>query len=356
MFYSYREKLLMMGQELFLIGLDYRILLAFRSAIGYTKRVLLLGPARKENRMHEKKDKKILTRKQFLQTSAGIFTAGLFRSGQSGSSGSPFLKISLGRTGLTVTPICFGASRTQEPALVKTVLDRGINFLDTGRSYSNGQNEVMLGAALKGRRNQVVIQSKARLQIDRAGKELQSAEAADKIIKQLDNSLNASLKALQTDYIDILLYHSASSYELLYHDAVLNFFNRAKTIGKIRASGFSIHNDYLDVFEKASDDPVYDVVMVPYNYKGSYIHSLSGIPSEWDQPRLERSLKKYHDKKTAVIVMKTCSAGPFGLSDSDKPTYRDAIKWVLKKDYIDCAAVAMLNFDQIEEDLSALDK
>ena len=52
-----------------------------------------------------------------------------------------------------------------EPSLLKAALDRGINFIDTGRSYYNGQNEVMVGKVIKGIREKVIIQSKVRVRI-----------------------------------------------------------------------------------------------------------------------------------------------------------------------------------------------
>jgi len=305
--------------------------------------------------MNEKKDDNLLTRKEFLKTSAWMLTVGVIGSKTFDKLDYQSPKVILGRTRINVPSICYGASRTQEIALVKAVLDKGINFFDTGRSYANGQNEVMLGKALKGLRDQVVIQSKLRIRIRETGKEFQSLDVTNNIKKQMEHSLHASLKALQTDYVDIMLFHNATSNKLLFHEAVLKFFDQAKVSGKIRACGFSVHNNHLEVIEKASENPFFDVVMMPYNHKGSYIHSVSGRFSKWDQPKLERLLIKLHKKMVGIIAMKTCSAGPLAFFDSKKPSYRDAIKWVLNQDFIDCAAVAMANFDQIKEDLSLLD-
>jgi aryl-alcohol dehydrogenase-like predicted oxidoreductase len=302
--------------------------------------------------MYEKKDKKILTRKEFISTSTCMLTLGFIGSNTLAKTDYKLPNIILGRTNINVSPICYGASRTQEPALVKAVLDKGINFFDTGRSYSSGQNEVMLGKALRGLREQVVIQSKIKLRIRESSEELQSSAAVKEIKKRMEYSLNASLRALQTDYIDIMLFHNATSKKLLFHDAVLDFFNQARVSGKIRACGFSVHKDHLDIIEKTIDIPFFDVVMVPYNHKGSYIHSISGRFSEWDQLKLEKLLKQLHKKKVGIIAMKTCSAGPYAFGDSEKPSYCGSIKWVLNKDFIDCAAVAMANFDEIKEDLS----
>ena len=113
-----------------------------------------------------KKEDKLLTRKEFLKTSVWMLTCSFIGSKTFDKLDyeSPN-KIILGRTGIKVPAICYGASRTQEIALIKTVLDKEINFFDTGRSYANGQNEIMLGKALKGLRKQVVIQSKIKPRI-----------------------------------------------------------------------------------------------------------------------------------------------------------------------------------------------
>jgi len=302
----------------------------------------------------EKKNKSGLSRKEFLRASAGILGIGLLGPKVFSSSGSKIPMVELGKTGIKVPPICYGASRSQESSLVKAVMENGINFFDTGRSYARGQNEIMLGKAIKGFRDKVIIQSKLKVRINTEKEDLNSKETALNIKNQMESSLNESLKALQTDYIDIMLYHLAYSPSLLFNDAVLGFFQKSKKAGKIRAFGFSAHNNSLEVIEAAANNPVYEIVMVPYNHKGSYIHSLSNQYNEWDQPRLEKSLKALHKKKVGIIAMKTCSGGPYAFKDSDNPSFRNAIKWVLNQDFIDCANVAMGNFSQIDENIQAI--
>lgn len=304
--------------------------------------------------MTEQKDQNLFSRKKFLKTSAGLLTFGFLGSKGFGRSHRSIPKVELGKTGIKVTPIAMGASRTQEPAIIQSVLEQGINFLDTGRSYANGQNEVMLGEALKGKRKDLVIQSKMRVRMRETGEALLTSKAADKIKKQMTHSLDASLKALQTDYIDIMLFHLAKTEELLFHEAVLAFFSDAKKSGKIRAYGFSLHNENMHILKTAIEKPFYEIVMVPYNFKGAYIHSLSGNPSEWDQDQLESYLKKLYAQNVGIIAMKTCSGGKTAIKSGQAPTYTDAIRWVLNQPFVDCAAVAMLDYDQMKEDLAAM--
>jgi diaminopimelate decarboxylase len=56
------------------------------------------------------------------------------------SSGVEFRAI--GNTGIKVSPICFGAPRTNDESLIKYALERGINFIDTGRAYGKGSSSV----------------------------------------------------------------------------------------------------------------------------------------------------------------------------------------------------------------------
>ena len=63
-----------------------------------------------------------------------------------------------------VSPVCFGAPRTNDESLIKYAIDKGINFIDTGRAYGNGNNEKLVGRAVEGRRKSIIIQSKIRLE------------------------------------------------------------------------------------------------------------------------------------------------------------------------------------------------
>src|SRR5512136_3096214 len=67
---------------------------------------------------------------------------------------------SLGKTGLEVLPLGFGCMTTSDPAVIERAADIGINYFDTARAYQGGNNERMVGAALKAKRSQVIIASK----------------------------------------------------------------------------------------------------------------------------------------------------------------------------------------------------
>jgi len=311
--------------------------------------------------MNEHEDKKI-TRKDFLKkSSVGVLSFSLFgkipfiasNSKYSQNQTSSEYRI-LGRTGIKVTPIGYGASRTMEPALVKSALDTGINFLDTGRSYFNGQNEVMVGKVIHGMRKDVIVQSKLRVLLREKGERLKSPETSKKIKRLMQSSLEESLKALQTDYIDIMLLHGASSVEIINHEAILEFFRDLKQKGQIRACGFSSHGNQVKLLKAANESKFYDVIMVPYNHKGSYIHSQSGRFSEWDQPALEAEMIRAEVNNIGIVAMKTCSGGPYSPDGEGKPSYRAALEWILEHSYINTSAVAMGNIKEINENIQAM--
>ena len=300
------------------------------------------------------KEKK-LTRKAFLKKScagiAGAFACNFMgRSSRKMIATVPARNRMLGRTGIKITPIGFGVSRIMEPALLRAALDRGINFLDTGRSYFNGRNETMLGTELKGNRQRVVIQSKMKIRLSSDQPDKNQAHA---IKKAMESSLNDSLKALQTDYIDIMLIHGASRKETICHDTMMRFMEDAKRKGLIRAHGFSCHNE-LEPLRWASETAFYDVIMFPFNHQGAYVHMNSGSTREWDQPQVKQLIKEAHRKQIGIIAMKTCSAGPFSSDPAVKPSHPGALKWVISHEFIDSMAVAMVNFNQIDENAGAI--
>jgi len=79
----------------------------------------------------------------------------------------------------------------------------------------------MIGEVIKGKRKEFAIQSKVRIKPDTTTEKLPSESTSSFIHNIFFKSLEESLKALQTDYIDILLFHDGSTSEWLYHEAVM---------------------------------------------------------------------------------------------------------------------------------------
>jgi hypothetical protein len=260
----------------------------------------------------------------------------------------------VGDTGIRVSPVCFGAPRTNEESLIKYAIEKGLNFIDTGRAYGNGNNEKLVGRAVAGNREKVIIQTKIRLEENELPSKGKGRKGAEEIRNVLSSQLEASLKALNTSYLDILLYHDASDEKLLFHPETMRFFSEMKEKGVIRAHGFSTHNDYMNLPERNNSEGFYDVIMVPFNHKGSFVHSVTGSYSEWDQQKLISILTEAGNKGTGVIAMKTCSGGKYSPAPDIEPSFREAVIWVLRHKFISAAAIAMSNFEQVDENILGL--
>jgi aryl-alcohol dehydrogenase-like predicted oxidoreductase len=297
--------------------------------------------------------KKQISRKEFFTKAlSGIASLRLISGKLPGLIFSVTEQRGLGNTGIRVSPICFGAPRTNDESLIKYAIEKGINFIDTGRAYGNGNNEKLVGKAVAGIRTKVVIQSKIRLEESELPSKGKGKKGASEIRDVLSLKIEASLKALNTNYIDIMLYHDANDENLLFHNETMRFFEEMKTSGVIKAHGFSTHNDYMNLPERNNSERFYDVIMVPFNHKGSFLHSLTGSYSEWDQIKLISILTEAGNKGIGVIAMKTCSGGKYSPLVNIQPSYKEAILWVLQHKFISSAAIAMANFEQVDEHTS----
>lgn len=298
---------------------------------------------------------KHISRKEFLtRTLTGVAALGLIQEQITGTIGGGVQYRKIGSTGITVSPLCFGAPRTNDESLIKYAVEKGINFIDTGRSYGNGNNEKLVGRAVSGRRKEIIIQSKIRLEISELPSKGKGKKGAEEIRNALESKLNASLKALNSDYFDILLYHDALEENLLFHNETMKFFDDMKKAGKIRAHGFSTHNDRMNLVVRNNREGFYDEIMVPFNHKGAFTHSVSGSYSEWDQQKLISILTEAGEKGKGVIAMKTCSGGPYSPEPGKTGDFMEAVKWVLGHKFISSAAVAMASFEQVDQHLPLL--
>ena len=118
---------------------------------------------------------------------------------------------------------------------IHTAIDLGVNFLDTAQAYGAGHSETVIGRAIKGRRDRVVLATKFGKRIDTAKKQILGSSIEPAHLRQ---GLEDSLRRLDTDYIDLFQWHESSGAledlpELL--DLLDAFFGE----GKIRYYGWS---------------------------------------------------------------------------------------------------------------------
>ena len=119
----------------------------------------------------------------------------------------------LGRTGIKVSPLCLGAmnfGRATEEAdsirIIDRALDEGINFIDTANVYTRGASETIVGKALKGKRDKVVLATKVFGNMDD-----DDPNARGGTRRHIIEQCHASLERLDTDHIDLYQIHRPST-------------------------------------------------------------------------------------------------------------------------------------------------
>lgn len=146
----------------------------------------------------------------------------------------------LGRTGIKVSPYCLGAMMFGKMAnpdhdecvrMIHKALDSGINFIDTADAYSRGESEEIVGKALKGRRDHVVLATKAFHPMGDDPNQQGSSR------RWLTHAVEDSLRRLGTDYIDLYQVHRPAPDTDI--EETLSVLTDLMRQGKVRAIGAS---------------------------------------------------------------------------------------------------------------------
>lgn len=254
------------------------------------------------------------------------------------TSVSHVLRRTLGKTGLTLPVVSMGVMNADVPGLLRRGYELGIRHFDTAAGYQNGRNEEMVGQVIKemGVRDKVVISTK------QPSRNLSPNTAAAK--KRFVEGVEASLRRLQMDYVDILYHHAVDSVEAAKAEGPLEALQSLKKDGKTRFIGLSTHKT-ADVLSEAIRLNLFDVGLVTLNY--TMAHD-AGILST-----IENAAKS----GMGVIAMKT-QAGGIIRSDAKLPKELPAasqtalLKWVLNHEFITTAIPGFSTYEHLEQDFS----
>jgi len=239
----------------------------------------------------------------------------------------------LGKTGLKVTSLGFGCMITSDGTVIERAADIGINYFDTARGYQNGNNERMVGAALKSRRKQVYISTKAHSS---------SKESAL-------NDLETSLRELQTDYVDIWYIHGVTKPASI-SDELLEAQTAAKKAGKTRFVGLSTHGGHKEVIPAVAANKHFDVVLTTYNFAM--------------EPFMDDLIRTAADADLGVVAMKVMAGGQRRTGNAPDGKIKDtlkregamlaALKWAIKNPDVHTTVPSMTDMDQLDENLKAM--
>lgn len=202
-----------------------------------------------------------------------------------------------GKTGFNVSDISSGNPVNEN--VLTALLDSGVNLIDTGESYGNGNSEILIGKVLKNfKRENFFINSKLYAEKNFISK------------KDVIERTHKCLERLQTDYVDCMQIHSAETSAIIKDEAFHSAMEQLKKEGKVRHVGVSCHGnnwayDIEENMEKilmaAIDDGRFDVILLAYNFVNADI--------------AEKVLDACAQKNIATIIMKSNPVYIFSLME-----------------------------------------
>jgi aryl-alcohol dehydrogenase-like predicted oxidoreductase len=294
----------------------------------------------------------------------------------------------LGNTGLIVSGLALGTMQFggrmnmgnlgQEATtrMVKAALDKGINFIDTADTYSLGESETLVGNALKGVREEVVLATKVRLPM---GENFNRSGATRVNIMR---EVEASLRRLQTDYIDLYQVHGWDSNTPL--QETLRTLDDLVRQGKVRYIGLSnfmswqaatavMLQERLGLEKYVTAQMYYSLVGrgLEYEFQSFAEYHNIGI-LVWSPLAGGFLTGKYSRANPAPADTRFADAGSFVPFDKemgyrvvdalkdvaarhDASPARVALSWVLGRPAISSVIIAARKVEQLEDNIRAVD-
>jgi aryl-alcohol dehydrogenase-like predicted oxidoreductase len=267
----------------------------------------------------------------------------------------------LGKSALNISEVGFGCmslkgTQAENELLIHRAIEGGINYFDTADLYDKGSNEKSLGKAILGKREQVIIATKAGNQwrADGSGWDWNPTK------KYILLAAEASLKRLQTDHIDLYQLHGGTMNDPI--DETIEAFELLKQQGKIRYYGISsIRPDVIREYVRRSN-----IVSVMMQYslldrrpeesslplllennigvlaRGTVASGL--LVNKPPKPYINYTEKQVKDAATSVQF----------LSGEQRSTAQTSMQFVLKNPAITSAIVGIRTMDQLLEALDVI--
>jgi 1-deoxyxylulose-5-phosphate synthase len=293
-------------------------------------------------------------------------------------------KVKLNGTDLEVSRLCFGTMTFGKPVnqatatrMVEMCLDKNIDFVDTANLYQTGLAESMLGEAMRGKRDKLIVATKVR------GKMGDGPDQTGLSKRAIFRAIEDSLKRLRTDYLDLYYLHQPD-YAVPVEET-LNAMEELVKQGKIRYAGTSnysgwqvcdalwiaktngykpasvsqpmynllargIEQEYLPMAKK------YDVAVIAYNpLAGGLLtgkHSQAEIPpgTRFDNNSMYQE-RYWHSQNFAAVEKLKAAAERAGRSLIDV-----ALCWLLHHTQTDCVLLGATRIEQLEQNLVACQK
>ena len=242
---------------------------------------------------------------------------------------------------------------TSDPTVISRAADLGINLFDTARVYQNGNNERMVGVALKKVRQKVILSSKS------------VARTRAELLADLDTSL----RELGTDYLDIWYLHMKNEPEQLTAE-LLEAQRMAKQSGKIRFAGVSTHFNMDKVLAHVAKLGQTDVVLTTYNFAMRSVDAAMNANRDAPKTDMAEAIRSARKAGLGIVAMKVMAGGVKRVLRGDRVYGANpqelgkrlgqpgvpvaAIRWALENESVDTAEVCMTDHAELDENLRAM--
>jgi predicted aldo/keto reductase-like oxidoreductase len=234
----------------------------------------------------------------------------------------------LGRTGLKITIVSFGAMLTPEPEVIRVAFEHGVNYVDTARRYMNGRNEEVVARALKGIRHKVYVATKIR--------------SSSRTKVDMFQDVETSLRALETDHIDVIQLHNVTGRERLFEPEMREALVKLKQQGKVRFFGVTTHTNETEVVNALVDDKdrFFDMALVKYNFRSD--------------DELKKAIARAAQAGIGVVAMKTQAGGYKTEALGPISPHQAALKWALQDKSITAAIPGMRDMGHLRDDIAVM--
>ena len=259
--------------------------------------------------------------------------------------------------------------------LIDICLEAGVNLFDTADVYSNGQSEEVLGKALEGKRDQVLISTKATFRFGEGANDVGSSRF------HLRKSLEGSLRRLGTDYVDIYHLHAFDASTPIYETLdTLNDFVREGKVRYIACSNFSGWHlmKSLDIAERygwakyVAHQVYYSLIGRDYEWElmplalDQRVGALVWSPLGWG--RLTGKIRRGQPIPAESRLHKTAAKGPqmadeylYKVVDAldavaaevGKSVPQVALNWLLQRPTVSSVIIGARNEEQLRQNLAA---
>lgn len=251
-----------------------------------------------------------------------------------------FVYRTLGKTDIKLPIISMGTGNCDNAKLVSTALDEGVKLIATSEAYQNGNNEKMVGEALKGRPRDsfIIMTSSGDMEWVDAQEGLYKPFDPDEFVKRA----YGCLERLQVDYLDIFIMAFAARRESVFFKPALKAMKKIKKQGIAKYLGIGTHKFEHEAIRAAVDAGIFDVAMTAYNFRRE------------NREEIEEAIDYAAGEGLGIIAMKTM-AGAYWDRERTKPiNTKAALKWVLQNENIHTAVPDCSNYNQLYQDMALM--